>query len=912
APADGRGRVAVASSERELVCLDGNGKTLWHRPIRGPAASSISVGDIDLDGRADLLVVTQLGVIYRFDEEGRIVWQIDMQGRSLAAGAIIDINGDGRLEYAICTQRGRLLVLDEMGRFLFDRQFDTRTVNVTPTFGDMEPQSAGLEMVLTGGESGKVFCLATRATAAGPAQWTAYRGDARKSGSWFGLRQTAAAGMTPRNLAWDKLLAGDAVRFRVENPQGSPAPLTATAICVRPDGQRQVATSRVLGTHGELRMSIEFVVPGTYRFTWSLKDANGQKLAVGARQVVVRPFANDRALARRAADDLKATAAAAESTLPRSAAALRHEAMLIETEINALMPRHDSAPGSDVATQREIVAKTAALVARAKRALALARTVRGAAELGPGTSLIAFEGTVWENRDVDRQLPKQVENPLKISRRAVPGEHEPIVLSLLNVTDDELQVRVHIDVDDTGPKVVAHRSVCVPTSVGTRSWDPLPELGEASLLSIPSMASRELWLDVETGTAAPGEHPITVRLQAIDGAGVLDGPKTPRSVPPPETSVAIRLRLLPLTMAPPGVIRLCTWAAPEGPQVEDLLAHGNNVFTTKHPTPQFDGEGRLTRCDYTGLDQVISRFRGHDVVLLLQGIPALRSKFDTAPYRTELAAYLNDLVAHMASMGVDMEHFSLYPLDEPGGYGWDAVNKFVAFGKMVRAVNPDIMIYMDGGGELPMFQAMAPYVDIWCPAITMLPEQTAVMEVARTTGKMLWSYDCVYAYARPVGPNIKNVNIIGQFRTAALFALRHGATGIGYWCYNIGGDPWTRIKDEYPLVYPGRTRPVTSRRWEAVREGIEDYRILVALRDRLRAGASPPLDPAVQARIRHLLVDGLAALLDQSFAEVNLGLGQTAIDATNSARSLNAFRTELLDCVEAVAGTPDQPGTPRQ
>ena len=140
-------------------------------------------------------------------------------------------------------------------------------------------------------------------------------------------------------------------------------------------------------------------------------------------------------------------------------------------------------------------------------------------------------------------------------------------------------------------------------------------------------------------------------------------------------------------------------------------------------------------------------------------------------------------------------------------------------------------------------------------------------------------------------------------------ALRHGTTGIGYWCYNIGGDPWTRIKDEYPLVYPGRTRPVTSRRWEAVREGIEDYRILVALRDRLRSDASPPLDPAVQTQIRHLLKDGLAALLDQSFAEVNLGLGQTAIDATNSARSLNAFRTELLDCVEAVAGRADRPGT---
>ena len=53
---------------------------------------------------------------------------------------------------------------------------------------------------------------------------------------------------------------------------------------------------------------------------------------------------------------------------------------------------------------------------------------------------------------------------------------------------------------------------------------------------------------------------------------------------------------------------------------------------------------------------------------------------------------------------------------------------------------------------------------------------------------------------------------------AALFAFRHGATGIGFWCYNQGGDPWGRMDMEYALVYPGRTKPVTSRRWEAARE----------------------------------------------------------------------------------------------
>ena len=199
-------------------------------------------------------------------------------------------------------------------------------------------------------------------------------------------------------------------------------------------------------------------------------------------------------------------------------------------------------------------------------------------------------------------------------------------------------------------------------------------------------------------------------------------------------------------------------------------------------------------------------------MLLLMGIPSLQGERGSAAYQGDLKTYLGELVTHMAGAGFDTKHFGLYPFDEPGGVGWTLVNQLVEFGKQVRAINPELMMYVDGGGELPMFQAMAPYIDIWCPSIYMLAEKTPVMDVVRKSGKLHWSYNCGYAYSRPVGPNLKNMNLVGDYRNAALFALRHNATGIGYWCYNMGGDPWGRIDMEYMLVYPGRTGPVTSRR----------------------------------------------------------------------------------------------------
>ncbi len=822
AASDGRARVAAASSAGELLCLDAKGAVLWRHATRGPAASSLSVGDLDLDGRADICLVTQTGVIYRFDEDGRVIWEIDMQGRSLAPGAIADIDGDGKPEYVLFTQNGQMLVLNNQGEFIYRHQFPHRTINMTAPVGRICPNAPGLGMAVTGGESGMAYCLGTPAPANALVQWGAYRADARNSGSWFGLAHAAAASMAPVNVAGDQVFTGEPIRFAVRNP-GAPEPLTASAVCLRADGARQAATTAIVLDRGELLMPVPVGVPGTYRFDWTLEDSHGHRLASGQRSVFFQPFVNDNALAARAINALREAARVANPMLPLTAKALRREAQSLQDRANNAGTTQRSAPAGTPAAVQAALDDTAGLTAHARRGLGLAQAGRQAASLGAGTSLLAFEGTLWENRKVDEQLPPRAKNPVEIRHTAVPGEHEPVPVDIFNVTDHELLVRVLIDGLTNGVRVTPRHSLGVPTSLGEVAWDPLPELDNSATLSIPSLASRELWLDIDLADAKPcDQQVIQVRLQALNGAGVLDAPATPHSVPPPETKVLIQLRILPFTMSPPGALRLCTWGGPGEDQIADLLDHGNNVFSVGLPPPKTDPQGRVTGCDCRGMDPVLARFHVHDVVVLLTGLPSLRGKPGSADYQADLKAFLDDLVPHMASFGLDTNHFALYPFDEPGGYGWTAVIQLVEFGKQVHALKPGVMLYADGGGELPMFQAMATCIDVWCPPIPMLVEDSPSMDLIRHHGKMLWSYDCGYGYSRPVGANLKNINLVAQYRTAALFALRHGATGIGYWCYNAGPDPWPRIDMEYMLVYPGQKGPVASRRWEAVREGIED------------------------------------------------------------------------------------------
>ncbi|MBX7255170.1 MAG: PQQ-binding-like beta-propeller repeat protein [Candidatus Hydrogenedentes bacterium] len=896
---DGAGRVLAASNEGECFCFDALGKLVWKQPTKGAVASGISVGDMDADGIVDVFVVTQTGVLHRFDEMGKALWSMDTQGRSLAAGALIDMTGDGLLEYVLATQSGHLMVFDGSAALLFDRQFPHRTINVTPAFGDVSPTTPRLEMVITGGEAGLVYCFGTGANSDSRATWRAYRGDEYKSGAWIGnvkktgsvaVREAAAPSssvqsandlVAPPDLSADGVVAGESVRLTITNP--GVTPVVAVATCSGPDGFVQGAITRVFGKHGELRLPVEVSVEGLYRFSWTLMNEDGSTLAKGASDLTLKPFANERRLADEASKALDETVAKLDSTNPLIAESLRRERASLRDEVSASIPDY------------------ARLAARPKWALRLCDLANGAAALGATTSLLPFENALWENRVLNKRLPEKAVATLQIARRTTLGEHEPVSVGLFNPLGRDIQARIALEVPKGGPAVTVLQSVPTVTSIGETSWDALPELIEPSIVTVPSMETSEVWLDIDTRDMQPGAYPITMRVLALNGAGV-DVPRSPQAMPPPETKVEIALTVLPFELAPPGSVRLCAWAQLNPGCVEDMLEHGNNVFVGPHATPQLDAQGKLTGIDFSALDTFLEPLTGHDVVVLLSGMPSLKGEAGTPEYLAQLGSYLDGLVPHLAEKGLGMDSFAMYPVDEPAIYGWDTTNRYVAFAKAVKTLRPEIMVYMDGGGEVPLFEAMAPYTDIWCPGISMLAEDSPAMRIVRKDAKHLWSYDCAYAYSRPSGPNIKNVNIVGQFRTAALFAFRHGATGIGYWSYNIGEDLWGRAQMEYPLVYSGKVKPITSRRWEAVREGIEDYRLLFALRSRIDDAAPDRVPEPIRAKIEHLLNVSLPAMIDPAYEEVRVGLGRDALDYSNNDGTIRAFRDELLDCAESVVG----------
>lgn len=898
----GEARIVAGSSDGMCLCLDASGTLLWSVPLGSPTDSSVSVGDLDQDGQMDLFVVTVGGTLYRLDERGKIVWSLDMEMRTDASGALADVDGDGTIEYVLCTHRARLLVLKKDGQILLDRDLGIDgAYNATPTFGQLDPKSPGLEAVVSGGGSGWIFCFATEAKPGPTLQWAGVRHDCRMTGATTGSTGQAEARMTPMNLSWDLLLQTEGALFKVWASPEISRPLKAQAMVLSPTTSRSEKISKIQGQEGTLALPLTVAAPGTYLFSWSLEDSQGTLLAQGQREITLTPFANERALIDSSVLQMEQVSQEVQESLPLSSQTLENERAYLSGAAQDLWPRQERALRGET-DWTSVMEDTGLLVQRARRSSQIADLLSQAGS--ESASLIISEARIWNNREVDRSVPDRFEQDLQVQRRVVPGEHEPVAVNLLNITDRALRLRVLPGIAEEA-QVDLRRAEPVPTTLGEQSWDALPRLDEASLIELPPLETRQLWLDVIVSpTAKPGPHALNVTLQILNAAGVLDGPKSAGAVPAEEVLITVDLEVLPFQMAPATSCRMCTWsyvessglkASPEA-TYEDLLAHGNNVFCAQLGQTTYDKDGLLKKSvDYEKLDEVAEHLRDRGAFLLLSGLPGLTPEPGvdgpgSPAYLAALKAYSEDLVSHMKSMGFSLDDFALYPYDEPGGRdGWKGINALVDFGKMMKSIYPDLKIYTNAYGPAGpvMFEAMAPYIDVWAPPVNLVPAELDKMAVMRATNKPIWSYNCSYNnYSKPFPDSgtLKIGDVISEYRAAGIWAFRHGLSGIGFWTYCTSPeDPWTRTATEYMMVYIGPKGPVTSRRWEGVREGIEDYRILLALKQALEGSSSSWPEP-VKTKVK--------AFLDDSVPKFADGMTDDA--------ALKAFREELMDVVQSI------------
>ncbi len=863
--ADGQGApLILIGIDSNLLALDAQGKTLWTCPMHKEMDSALAFGDADENGEPEIYAADLSGYLACVSLSGQVLWSADVQERVRRSPSIGDVDGDGTYEILVAGYSHALYVFDPQGR-LETRLPLEGSVNSTPTLAVLG--RAGLCVVVPVLGKGVEALRWPGTTPDAKVLWPEFRYDAQRLGT---VPADAAKAAVALSVDFGAMYAGtNCMKAAVANPERRQLKIQLEATC----SGAEPASSSVESAEERIESKLWYTVPGTASANLSFKcsvSQDGRILAQRTRAAHAVPFVKEFSDAEKALREAEGCAA----RLP--------DARGIEERTCFLLEKLDGARGQVAQAGMFEDDERIALRESLKKILEEARSLRDLAKAAEeaaasGGPVRVCAANPWAPFGGVDELTEGRFGPQAIRLKAFGGEVESAAMNVFNLSSLPRTFCVELDVlkqDERsvrgGQAVSLYEAVEVNTEMRLRSTDALPRLNSANLLQVPAWSARQLWMNVDTRALGAGDWVGRVRLRSLD-------------LVPIDVSCALNVTVWNATLSSRQVLRNCGWGYVEGsllkdfPEaaLEDQIAHGTNVFvSTFPPKARFDSEGNLTGAvDYAEHDAYVKRYAPHGIILFCgyQGGLQGPAPVDSEAYGKAHIAWLRAWVKHLAELGVGYDGFALYPVDEPG-LSKGLVELYLRMARLARQADPKILLYTDPVERITTdeLREMMPCVDIWCPnraGLVIKPESAEKLGLILNSGKPVWMYECF--------ANAKHQSPTDYYRAQAWLAWRHGITGIGFWTYCTSPDnPWfvAPARSEYMLVYPGNG-VISSKRWEAVREGVEDYGLLAALREAVNAKgpAAKPEDIAAAERLLGETASAIGDFCQVKTDEINLG-----------------------------------------
>jgi hypothetical protein len=407
-------------------------------------------------------------------------------------------------------------------------------------------------------------------------------------------------------------------------------------------------------------------------------------------------------------------------------------------------------------------------------------------------------------------------------------------INLTNATVTPQTIHLAARVDSTGqaaPTVAVLEARPINTAGGQVRADPLVPLRSGALVIDPG-ESKQIWLSVSARDAGPSTFTGAVTFDAHTGTSWT-------------ATIPFQIRIWPPEMPLRQNVSATNWAYlnwrlienKQDKAIQDLRSHRTNLFTL-HPAHlpwPTTSKGRWS-IDYTEFDKVISHYQNTDRFLFFLHFnePRLRTLKGAAPFMTQewkalFTRWIEDWTKHLLAMGISHERFYFYPVDEPR----NAEEEQVLFetAQLLKVIDPHLQTYTTHTGTAPIDNSrLMSVIDVFQVLVNQLSGPLA--KAAISSKRELWSYSA--------GGGGKDGDPIGFYRSQAWKAFKAGATGIGFWAYaDTGGkgSAWNDLdgsRPDYAVIYDDDADIITSKRWEAWREGVEDYELLRQAKKKLR------------------------------------------------------------------------------
>jgi hypothetical protein len=800
------GGVIFTDTRGHLYLIGADGRLRMEVSVTSYRLSTPTVGDLDGDGTAEIVFGADDGVVYCVSEAGLLLWERKVDGARLGRAMPV---ADGNQIYVTTPFVGKQTGLHALGKWYFRSEMQTyASIMLADLDGD------GTREILFGDKNTRLYAL----NAQGKQLWSTQLGGRGI------FHAGAVAGDWIYQIVRDTGLDGKSLY--VLDKQGN------VRASVAMDGGGgygpALAGDRLLAVSGNGTLHCYRTAGGPPQWaSWRNGPANTGYFGPAPR-AAARPAPaaapGERRVAVRGTNDLPAS-------VRRSARVLRPDGV-VQVRIGKRTFGVDLAGDylvfADGATTPVLYrAEDTPLALRAPPGAfgdAVAARLRAEHEFArKHPSVERFDALRAQMQEAEQLfalapagdvLIRQLDNPWDdrpvfmdgLSVHMLGNEYESIAVQVTNLRPETAQVRVSCDaryVDIREPLRVR------PESTGRLTEDVLPRLNEAGTLTLAAGESRKLWIITHSRDLAAGTHTALLR------AGDMWSLRRPAELP-------LRVHVSKARLPDQRVYQQCNWlylasiadpAAREA-TIVDALSHGMTVFPI--PSLAFPLEGSP---DSALHDSLIARLKGKATFLVSGSVGGPLAARD-------FAAAIRKYSAHMLALGLSFNEWAFYVMDEPGLMGKDAAfDKYAGDIARIKQADPRVRIYANpaGGARPEMLEPLTRLIDIWQPDLHLVREQPEAYRRIFQTGTY-WHYEA--------GADQRNLDTLGYYRLKPWVAFQMGMTGGGYWVYSASNfwsfDP--ALATEYGTVYQTPRGPVTTKRWEASRDGTEDFELLWQVR----------------------------------------------------------------------------------
>jgi outer membrane protein assembly factor BamB len=831
---------------KNLTLFDNKGGIVWQYAMKRPVHDGISVGDIDGDGDKEIIAVDLLGSVVCLDVKGTLKWTANARERVRRSPTIADIDGDSNLEILVAGYSAHLYVFTIEGDLKEELPLKGAT-NAAPTIVDFKNDGQLAVVCATDADVSLFSWMQAKPGSKPTVLYSEYRGHSARTGTSRQVVTSQTAHIAAIDFG-DLYVDKNEFCVKVKNPKKQKLALELKIVKNNSAPLFQTVDFQDTDFIFKLPYTLTGQSAVDIRFAATLKQ-NKKIIAAQEKSFYVIPYAKDSA-------DLKATLANIRSKLPdlKETVSVENQLLLLQSRFSELKEKMNIAGTLSALQRSELRANVSSL---RKEVFTLSKMVEAAVDAG--SPLAIYSANPWAPFGGTDEIAEGRLGTADATVHAFSGEIESAAFNLANYSDAPLFVRIEPGVlisEKDSSSVLAqnvfelHELIDVPTQSLDMSGDALPLLGQAQTMIIPQWSLRQLWINVKTSELSPGAWNSSIRIRSLE-------------VEPKEAEARLAIHVSKAALPETQALNLCHWGyvhtsvLKDMPQaaIDDQVAHGTNVFVATNtfvPKAEFDADGNIVGdLDFSALDEYVLKHSPFGTILFFNYQSKLKgpAKHFTPLWEKAHAAWLQRWFEHMKSLGIDYSKYALYPIDEPG-LREGLVDDHISYAKVIRQVDENVQIYTDpvAGATMADLKKMADYVDIWCPnrGGYLLDIGLDKLAFIKSTGQTVWTYECA--------GNAKHQSPLGYYRAQSWMAWRYGLTGIGFWSYcTARHDPWyTPVGgNDYLLIYQG-DGVVTSKRWEAVRDGIEDYSMILSLKQALK-NASPDVDQATLLAAKELL-----------------------------------------------------------